>query len=472
MTRPRDTRNGRRRQPGRNNGVKSGPSQFALLLVCILCRSPAEASSVSVGPPRRRRNNTGFYFGVRDDDICRAPEASTWSDDWAARLHEGLDRLVNRNEEPTASLNGGHGGLLGQFQEGLGQFSRGSQQAVGGQTESSTKHDWTTKLQGGLSQLINGDGMPSTQEDTRQTSPFHQLQEGLSQFIGGDDRHQSPSPPGEDQHGIRGSLGVATGRTLSKCKSLLRDSCQPTKFRSALAESISQSLRPMHHISQPQPGQFTVLDKATSLIGGSLITAPPRGKRRKNNTGFYYGIREDVLLSPPRPRRDTWKDAPSKQLKKKPRETKPSQDKRGSPRAQLRPNIKRSKSSDGMDETLAELREMRAEMAALREELKAVKERLRVEDVELDRSSSSESEGDAGADLKVNHGARRRARHRRLEQVGREVEDWAIELLDAEDRTADGWKEIQCNKLMRNKINKSGRTSVYLKVGSLDSRLE
>ncbi|EJK55468.1 hypothetical protein THAOC_24800 [Thalassiosira oceanica] len=469
MTRPHDTvsRSGRRRQQGsRNNSVKSGPSQFTFILVCILCRSPAEASSVSV-EPKRRRNNTGFYFGIRDDDICRAPrapDASTRPDDWTARLHEGLDRLVNRSEQPIASLNARQGSLLGHFQEGLGQFSSGSQQAVGGQTDSPT-HDWAAKLQGGFNQLINGDGLPNSQEDTRQTSPFHQLQEGLSQFISGDDRHQSPSPPDVDQHRSRGTLGEVTSRTLSKCKSLLQDSCQPTNFRSAIAESISHSLRPMHHIAQPQPGQFTMLDKATSLIGGSLITAPPPGKRRKNNTGFYYGIREDVLLSPPRPRRDIRKDVPSRQLKKKPRETKPSQDKKGNPRAQLRPNNKRSKSSDGMDETLAELREMRAEMAALREELKAVKERLRVDGsvVELDRSSSSESEDDAKADLKVNHGARRRARHRRLEQVGREVEAWATELLDAEDRTADGWKEIQCNKLMRNKCNKNGRTSVYLK---------
>ena len=428
---------------------------------------------MSVGS-KRRRNNTGFYFGVRDDDICRAPNASR-PDDWAAKLHEGLDRLVNGDQQPTASLEKRQGGLLGHFQDGLGQFSSGGQQAVavGGQTDSSTKHDWAAKLQGGLSQLINGDELPNSQVDTRQTSPFHQLQEGFSQFINGEDRHQPPSPPGVDQLGSRGTLGVVTSRTLSQCKSLLQDSCRSTNFRSAIAASISHSLRPMHHISQPQPGQFTMLDKATSLIGGSLITAPPRGKRRKNNTGFYYGIREDVLLSPPRPRRDTRKDVPSKQLKTRTQESKPSQDKKGSPRAQLRPNNKRAKSSDGMDETLVELREMRAEMAALREELKAVKERLRVDgsDVELDRSTSSDSEDDAKADLEANHGARRRARHRRLEQVGKEVEDWAIELLDAEDRTADGWKEIQCNKLVRNKCNKNGRTSVYLKV-SLASRLE
>jgi hypothetical protein len=137
-------------------------------------------------------------------------------------------------------------------------------------------------------------------------------------------------------------------------------------------------------------------------------------KRKK--AGYYYGIPDTVIV-------------PSKNNNR--------------PRESL---------STVMSETLEELREMRHEMEALRREMVAMKRRL--------GGGSEEEERD---DNPVSQMLARRKRQREFDKIGMEVERWAEERLFGEGGEEDGWKEVLCNKLVRNKFNRDGSIRCYIK---------
>lgn len=287
-----------------------------------------------------------------------------------------------------------------------------------------------------------------------------------------------------------------------------------------------------------------------------ITTQKERKRKRKNNTGFYYGLRDDVLY---RERRDTAKtliqpeqlvprtqrqasestspkhskessegssdllsnerqarfipsptQPPSTKKKKKKRQSvivPPSP--RVKPPRRIKPEQKMGASNTIADETLAELRNMTEEMIAMRKELRAIKEEMLLLQKEGWGSAATEqprnskerrqrerpqaqedlpAEGiDDDSGVIMRDGASElsehqmessretatpetttqrlgRSRRKEFERIGRDVEKWAVDLLfKQQDRTADGWKEIACNKLMKKKFNRDERTQVYLK---------
>ena len=121
---------------------------------------------------------------------------------------------------------------------------------------------------------------------------------------------------------------------------------------------------------------------------------------------------------------------------------------------------------DMLSETLSEFRstsvELRETLEAMREEM-AELSRLQ-QRMLLGRSSSSGTDDDSPA-------RRRRERKRlqkRYDALAKEVEGWAAHLLfEIGEGEEDGWKDVECSKLLRNKYNKDGTMKVYLKVSGL-----
>lgn len=136
-----------------------------------------------------------------------------------------------------------------------------------------------------------------------------------------------------------------------------------------------------------------------------------------------------------------------------------------------------------LSETLLELREMKEEIIALREELSGVKTKLQGDRKLLSTQENSGAEDDQQQQQPVfeqptpngdeselqmqvpkEQMSKRKLRQQKLEQIGKDVEDWATELLFEKSPEANAdWKAVSCNKMVKKKFNREGRTQVYLK---------
>ena len=112
------------------------------------------------------------------------------------------------------------------------------------------------------------------------------------------------------------------------------------------------------------------------------------------------------------------------------------------------PRIKPLAMKEAVTMTLDELRSMRQEMESLRDEIRALKRNMLGETDEADTDRLL---------------AQRRKRQVEFDRIGREVERWAQHLLFEQDGEVDGWKEVQCNKVLQSSLNPDGRTVAYLK---------
>ena len=186
-------------------------------------------------------------------------------------------------------------------------------------------------------------------------------------------------------------------------------------------------------------------------------------KRRKNNTGFYYGIQDDVFF----------KDTNDEEEELDLRETKIPQPLSPSSSSNNRhidreESIRSSTLNDMVGETLVELREMREDIMALREEMHYMKEEMRrnnrmrlpnIGDEEYEENEYSDEQQHQYGSMAEN--VRRR---QKFDQTSRDIETWAHKLLFEEDNEENGWKEVICNKMVRSKFNKDGSTKCYIKV--------
>jgi hypothetical protein len=107
---------------------------------------------------------------------------------------------------------------------------------------------------------------------------------------------------------------------------------------------------------------------------------------------------------------------------------------------------------DAVSLTLDELRSMRLDMEGLRDEIRA-----------LQRQLGGGSEVDQGSEDPDALLAQGRKRQREFDRIGREVERWAEHLLFEQEGEVDGWKEVNCNKVLEASYNKHGCTKAYLK---------
>ena len=208
-------------------------------------------------------------------------------------------------------------------------------------------------------------------------------------------------------------------------------------------------------ITSTIPSIPNILTRTASIRSSSPQQHVSTNKRRKNNTGFYYGIREDTFFKPfYKDEQDDDHNVSSKQKQ---------QGKRNPWNNLLARNNHGFKNA--MGETLNEMREMREEISALRHEMALMKK-------QLSESSASgriihEDEEDMMGDHHP-HGltgfVARRKRQKEFDQIGMDVEQWATELVQQNGNEEYGWKEVQCNRMFKNKFNKRGNIRCFLKV--------
>jgi len=254
---------------------------------------------------------------------------------------------------------------------------------------------------------------------------------------------------------------------------------------------------------------------------GVMLASTAIKKKRRNNTGFYYGIRDDIFF--PDSEGATTEDADDNSVEDETSVSPSDRDsysgsRSGSTRSHKRERDERmgqqyggndntnsgtsgyrspssmspssSSSRDGddvpstgalseiMGETLYELREMREDIMGLREEMQYLKEEFKqykdfkpsdTRSREDDRSMGMEDEGD---DYEYPEHQRKLPkqgfmesvkRKREYEAIAQEVEKWSHKLLFEEDGEEFGWKEVKCNKMVRKKFNKDGNTRCYMK---------
>ena len=458
----------------RSRTRKATKIKSAALLALLFANLCQYTTSSSISPmmhgrcpskTERRKNNTGFYYGIRDEHIL----CSSTSPSCTLR--------------PPLSWKPAVDGLASKLQSVPYHFSLLARERV----------EWMQDMR-----KRNKQAMMNNLADEVNASPGEICKLQSQQ---------------EHQHQIDVSPKKPSNRLSSMLPKL--DWHLSTELRQSLLQNLSQSMQSiasqqwydrvdiMNHAARE-----AILDRATSLIGGSmpqhdqditviLGTSATKSKRKKkkrlNNTGFYYGIREDVLIHPEKDRIAKEKSAtsnkkrtllPPSQRKEKGKSS-PEEQQRGKlqnghqlPSPKLKSNKKKKKSSPQgnvssemsniLGETMLELREMREEIISLREELHAVKKRLQEEErrelgsssdiIDLDMEDFAEEEPEQESPEK-----RKRSRKRDFDRISKEVEKWACNLLFEEERTGNGWKEISCNNMMKKKFNKDGRTQVYLK---------
>ena len=210
--------------------------------------------------------------------------------------------------------------------------------------------------------------------------------------------------------------------------------------------------------------------------GGSTATK----RKKQNNSGFYYGIRDDVFFAPKVDNQEVENNDDVDAIGSGPDS---GSDNRPQKKAQLSPPRQRERSmqrdrealssgtlTDIMGETLLELREMREDIYALREEMQYMKEELKRQQEfssgygDQEKIGIAEEDGDAETYGYPRQGMLQKiSRKNEFEQIGQMVEKWAHKLLFEEDGEEYGWKEVKCNKMVRKKFNDEGRTTCYIK---------
>lgn len=454
-----------------------------LSIIIFLCHY-ATASSISpiilhrrvynhLAPPNnKRKNNTGFYYGIRDDHISCASSCSTPTP-LKLSWKPALDDLTSALQRFPYRIT-----LLAR--ERVERMQDGNNNRVTGRNSS-----------------VTGAGNASCELDAV----------------------PSPCQP-QQQHKME----------MSQEESQSKDCVQKTFLQNSL-HNLSQSLQSIITQQQWNLGLCSIADtfvnnnsekedilgKAMSLLGGggsishryhpqqdddqvniaiTSVSATTKSRRKKkkkrqNNTGFYYGIREDVFIP------DDYGTSEGKQHIGDQKLTKPqkeklktkSQDEQrnktqkekrlSSPKMNGTKTKKKATSRGGggvspemsniLGETMLELREMREEIISLREELramKAIESKLR----EAERSEKEVDDGITTEEILPEETEPEslqkeiRSRKRDFDRISKEVEKWAVNILFEEERAGNGWKEISCNNLMKKKFNKDGRTQVYLKV--------
>jgi hypothetical protein len=108
-----------------------------------------------------------------------------------------------------------------------------------------------------------------------------------------------------------------------------------------------------------------------------------------------------------------------------------------------------------MNEALVELKLLRQEMERMRIEMQQLKRKMVGEDDDenIDEYSSEEA--------KANGMMIRRKRKKDAEKLAGEIETWANAIL--QEGEEDGWKRLECNKMVRASVNGMERTTAYMK---------
>jgi hypothetical protein len=179
---------------------------------------------------------------------------------------------------------------------------------------------------------------------------------------------------------------------------------------------------------QQQQQQLDKDDQRHSSTAISIISSRlPSPSGMLDHAGFYYGIDAQSLS----------KEYDATTRKKRSRT----------------PRLK-----DSMNEALEELKILRQEMERMREEMHVLKLKMVGED---DDESGQKDREDNSEEAKARRLMIRRKRQKEAEKLAAEIEVWAQQML--QEGEAEGWKPVECNKMVRGTVNQNERTTAYIK---------
>ncbi len=333
-----------------------------------------------------------------------------------------------------------------------------------------------------------------------------------------------PNPHMNDlSHLVNNSIRSIWGKAMSTSKACIQTCNTVTCTAADFSSRGGHVLNTIRKQSRIKLNALQSNSGSDNICGGNgvMLASTAIKKKRRNNTGFYYGIRDDIFF--PDSESATREDADDDSESSSPsdRDSYNGGSRSGSSRSYKRErdetmgqqyggnaNIDSgtsgyrspssmppsSSSRDGNDlpsegtlseimgETLYELREMREDIMGLREEMQYLKEEFKqykdfkpsdTRGLEDDSSMGMEDDGD---DYEYPEHQRKLPklgfmesvkRKREFEAIAQEVEKWSHKLLFEEDGEEFGWKEVKCNKMVRKKFNKDGNTRCYMKVRTL-----
>lgn len=188
--------------------------------------------------------------------------------------------------------------------------------------------------------------------------------------------------------------------------------------------------------------------------------------------GFYYGIGSDFLSPGARtPSSTTTKedddeddDTAEAEEKRRKKQKKQKKKQRTDVAAGSEPSTSSDLSvSDVLSETLTEFRstseELRETLESIREEMAELRRQM----AGLGESGVLRGDGQQQQPTPGLSSRERRRRQERYDELAREIEEWASRLLFEEGGEEDGWKEVECSKLLRSKYNPKNDIRVLLK---------
>jgi len=484
----------------------------ALLVLLLICQLSHYSTSSSIAPilhngyhtnTKRRKNNTGFYYGIRDEHIlCSSTSPSRTlsslrpSLSWKPAVVDELTSKLQNLPYQISLLARERMEWIQDIRQQNNYYKTASRNSLQKAENASEEihPSQCRRQQMEISKMEPPKGLPTLLLQKLDWRLSAELRESLLQKLS-----QSMQSIRTSQQWNQELHELANTLNNKECNTILH------KAMSILGGSMSSQ----HYRQYDQHDQEN--NDIAVIIAASTTKSKRKKKKRQNNTGFYYGIREDVLMLPDNGRKEKEKSTiitnekiallPLRQKEKRksssPQEREEQRnnnkiqkkEKRQLPpklntNKQKRPTSSRgdvsSEMSNILGETMLELREMREEIISLREELRAVKTKLREEEEEERRRREREKspsgwasdgeeedinvEGFVEDEVKQESPEKaKRSRKRDFDRISKEVEQWAVKLLFEEERTGNGWKEISCNNMMRKKFNKDGRTQVYLK---------
>eukprot|EP00529_Nitzschia_sp_RCC80_P016500 CAMPEP_0113514934 /NCGR_PEP_ID=MMETSP0014_2-20120614/40673_1 /TAXON_ID=2857 /ORGANISM="Nitzschia sp." /LENGTH=649 /DNA_ID=CAMNT_0000411463 /DNA_START=338 /DNA_END=2287 /DNA_ORIENTATION=- /assembly_acc=CAM_ASM_000159 len=120
------------------------------------------------------------------------------------------------------------------------------------------------------------------------------------------------------------------------------------------------------------------------------------------------------------------------------------------------------KLQDSVSEAVEELKSLREDIERMRKEIKDMRVKILGDEADLDdgdEDSTDSSSGSTGGGAEALW--QRREKQRKADKLAAQIEAWAQSML--QETEEDGWKPVECNKMVRSSLNASNRTVAHVK---------
>ena len=181
-------------------------------------------------------------------------------------------------------------------------------------------------------------------------------------------------------------------------------------------------------------------------------TKTKKTKRKSSGTGFYYGLSDNfITIKPSKGFNKESQDATNQ----KPLDPISVQEILSDTLSEFR------STSEELRDTLAAIRQEMAELSRIQKNMLKQQQQTNQSDIDIEEDDNDNQSFELSPAA-----LRRKQRKRRqvFDNLARDVEEWAHNLLFEQNDEEHNWKNIECSKLLKNKFNKDGKIKCFLKV--------